>query len=104
MRAFVLASLLLLGGCNDRLRVDSFSVNPDGTYVYTAQTNTVMTENDDGEAEQIRRDWLAEQLSERDMCPSGYVVEIRRLVPAPEPPPNNAHDVIYTGRCLSAPP
>lgn len=100
MRTIVLASLLVLSGCNDRLRVDSFSVNPDGIFVYTAQTNTVMTENADGEAEQIRRDWLAEELSERDMCPLGYVVEIRQLVSAPEPPPNNAHDVVYTGRCL----
>jgi hypothetical protein len=34
------------------------------------------------------------------MCPTGYVVEIRRLLPAPEPPPSNAHDVLYAGRCL----
>jgi hypothetical protein len=96
-----LAGLVLLGGCiidNDRVRVDSFEVNPDGTFVYAAQTNTVMKPNEDGEAEQIRRGWLAEELVERDMCPSGYVVQIRRLVPVP--PPSNAHDVIYTGRCL----
>ena len=100
MRALTIACLVLLGGCNDRLRVDSFVLNPDGTFVYTAQTNTVMTENDDGEAEQIRRDWLAEEVTENGMCPSGYVVEIRRLLPAQEPPSSNAHDVVYTGRCL----
>jgi hypothetical protein len=100
MRALGLVCLILLAGCNDPLRVDSLSVNPDGTFVYTAQTNTVMTENDDGEAEQIRRHWLAGELGEREMCPSGYVVEIRRLVPVPEPPANNARDVVYRGRCL----
>ena len=103
MRVFGLFSLILLGGCiidNDRVRVDNFAVDPDGTFVYIAQTNTVMTENADGEAEEIRRDWLAEELNQRDMCPSGYVVEIRRLVPEPEPSPDNAHDVVYTGRCL----
>ena len=100
MRALTLACLVLLGGCNDRLRVDSFAVNPDGTFVYGARTNTVMTPNDDGEAEQIRRDWLAEEVTGHEMCPTGYVVEIRRLLPAPEPPPSNAHDVLYTGRCL----
>jgi len=103
MRALGLACLALLTGCiidNDRVRVDSFAVNPDGTFVYTAQTNTLMTPNDDGEAEQIRRNWLAEELTGREMCSSGYVVEIRRLLPVPEPPASNAHDVVYTGRCL----
>jgi aerobic-type carbon monoxide dehydrogenase small subunit (CoxS/CutS family) len=100
MRALTIACLVLLGGCNDSLRVDSLAVNPNGTFVYTAQTNTVMTENDDGEAEQIRRDWLAEEVTENGMCPSGYVVEIRRLLPVPEPPSSNAHNVVYTGRCL----
>ena len=64
MRAPVLACLLLLGGCvidNDRVRVANFTADPAGTFVFTAQTNTVMTANDDGEAEQIRRDWLAEE-------------------------------------------
>lgn len=100
MRGLALVCLVLVGGCNDRLRIDSFAVNPDGTFVYAAQTNTVMTENADGEAEQIRRDWLAEELSARDMCPSGYVVEVRQLVPLAEAPASNAHDVVYTGRCL----
>lgn len=100
MRVFTLACLVLLGGCNDRLRVDSFSVNPDGTFVYTAQTNTVMTPNDDGEAETIRRDWLAQALTEHEVCPAGYVVETRRLLDPPEAASSNAHDVTYSGRCL----
>jgi hypothetical protein len=103
MRAPVLAYLVLLGGCiidNDRVRVASLVVDPVGTFVFTAQTNTVMTPNDDGEAEQIRRDWLAEELTARGMCDAGYVVETRQLVEPPDSPPTNAHDVVYSGRCL----
>jgi len=103
MRAPALACLLLLSGCiidNDRVRVVSFETDSAGTFVFTAQTNTVMTPNDDGEAERIRRDWLAEELGAHGMCGSGYVVEIRRLVEPPDAPSTNAHDVVYSGRCL----
>lgn len=101
MRALPLAFLVLLVlGCNDRLRVESFAVNPNGTFIFTAQTNTVMTPNDDGEAEQIRRDWLAETLAANGMCGVGYVVETRRLAEPPNAPSTNTHDVVYTGRCL----
>ena len=100
MRMLVFAGLVLLGGCNDQLKVVSFEADPAGTFVFTAQTNTVMTENDDGEAEQIRRDWLADELNAHGMCAAGYFVEIRRLVEPPDTPPNNAHDVVYSGRCL----
>lgn len=104
MRVLALACIALLGGCiidNDRVRVESFAPNPDGTFVFTAQTNTVMTANDDGEAEQIRRDWIADELTDHGMCPAGYVVETRRLVPPPDDAPeSNALDVVYTGRCL----
>jgi hypothetical protein len=102
VRMLAFASLVLLvlfGGCNDRLRVVSFEADPAGSFVFTAQTNTVMTENDDGEAEQIRRDWLADELNARGMCSAGYFVEIRRLEP-PDAPSSNAHDVVYSGRCL----
>src|SRR5712675_3269389 len=102
MRALVLACLVLLGGCiidNDRVRVESFVVDPAGTFVFTAQTNTVvftaqtntvMTANDDGEAEQIRRGWLAEELTAHGMCNGGYVVETRQLVEPPDSPHTNA--------------
>jgi hypothetical protein len=103
MRTLVFASLVLLGGCiidNDRLRVVSFSTEQADTFVFTAQTNTMMTPNDDGEAERIRRDWLAEELGAHGMCGAGYVVEIRRLVEPPDAPSSNAHDVVYSGRCL----
>src|SRR5437868_2150710 len=78
------ASLVLLGGCNDQLRVVSFEADPAGTFVFTAQTNTVMTENDDGEAEQIRRDWLADELNASGICGAGYFVGTRRLGEAPD--------------------
>jgi predicted oxidoreductase len=103
VRVPALVCFALLGGCiidNDRLRVESFSGDPAGTFVFTAQTNTVMTPNDDGEAERIRRDWLAEELGAHGMCGAGYVVEIRRLDEPPDAPASNAHNVVYEGRCL----
>jgi hypothetical protein len=102
VRVLALVCLVLLCGCiidNDPVRVVSFAADPAGTFVFTAQTNTVMTENEDGEAEQIRRDWLADELNARGMCAAGYFVEIRRLEP-PDAPSSNAHDVVYSGRCL----
>jgi hypothetical protein len=124
MRAFASAclvsalSLAALGGCidNDRVRVQSLSVGPNRTFTYSARTNTVMTENDDGAAEQIRRDWLAQALEVEGMCNGGYVVYRRRLqippqsvaLAAPPGPLNpggttyfgNGGDVVYTGSCL----
>ena len=103
MRSLALACLLSLGGCiidNDPVRVVSFAADPDGTFVFAALTNTVMTPNDDGEAEQIRRGWLADELGARGMCNAGYVVETRRLVEPSDAPASNAHDVVYSGRCL----
>jgi hypothetical protein len=103
LRLLALACFVLLVGCiidNDRVRVESFAADPAGTFVFAAQTNTVMTPNDDGEAEQLRRGWLAEQLAAHGMCNAGYVVETRRLVEPPDAPSGNAHDVVYSGRCL----
>jgi hypothetical protein len=122
MRTLVAASLALsmtvLGGCNDPVRVQSFVPGPGGTFTYSARTNTVMTPNDDGAAEEIRRSWLAETLGAAGMCNGGYVIYRRELVvppqrpafappPANQPPgPNtdlafgNSADVVYTGSCL----
>ena len=103
MRGYTVACLVLLGGCivdSDPVRVASFVGDPSGTFIFTAQTNTVMTPNDDGEAEQIRRDWLAEELAAHWMCSAGYVVEIRQLTEPRDTLPTNAHDVVYSGRCL----
>jgi len=105
VRLLVLACLALLGGCiidNDHVRVENLVADSPNTFVFTSRTNTVMTENDDGEAERIRRDWLAEELVARGMCSGGYVVETRQLVEPPAPPMTNAHDITYKGRCLQA--
>jgi hypothetical protein len=96
-----LGLLLVVGGCNDHVRVVSLEADPAGTFIFTAQTNTVMTENADGEAENIRRDWLADELNAHGMCAAGYFVEIRRLVEPPDAPSSNAHDIVYSGRCLT---
>ena len=103
MRALVLTGIVLLAGCiidNDPVRVESFTAETPATFTYGAQTNTVMTANDDGEAERIRRDWLAEALSANAMCSAGYVIETRRFAQPWEGLFGNGGDVVYTGRCL----
>jgi hypothetical protein len=128
MRAFAFAcfvsfiSLAAVGGCVDQsaVRTQSFSAGPNGSFTYSARTNTVMTENDDGAAEQIRRDWLAQTLMAQGVCRAGYVLYQRRLVVppqstalsgipgsvnpivAPTPPTffGNGGDVVYSGSCL----
>jgi hypothetical protein len=103
MRVIILAYVIALAGCiidNDRVRLESLDASSPETFVFTAQTNTVMTANDDGEAERIRRDWLAEELAAHGMCSAGYVVETRRLVEPATPPATNAHDIVYSGSCL----
>lgn len=103
IRTGALACVVSLAGCiidNDRVRIESFTYDPAGTFVFTAQTNTVMTANDDGEAEQIRRGWLGEELIVHNVCTAGYVIETRQLAEPSDAPSSNAHDVVYSGRCL----
>jgi hypothetical protein len=103
MRAPVILLLAAMAGCiidNDQVHIDSFTSDTPGTFTYRAQTNTVMTENDDGAAEQIRRNWLAESLNANGMCGAGYVIETRRFVQPGEGPFGNGGDIVYTGRCL----
>jgi hypothetical protein len=103
MRALVLAGLVALAGCiidNDPVRVENFTADTPTTFTYDAWTNTVMTENDDGAAEQIRRDWLAETLAAQGMCAAGYVIETRQFEQPWEGPFGNGGDIVYTGRCL----
>ena len=100
MRAFVLACLALLAGCVLPVRVERFAAASPASFVYAAKTNTVMTENDDGEAESLRRSWLADALRAHAMCPVGYVVDTRRYVPNPQGMFANGGDIVYTGRCL----
>jgi len=83
MRTLVLACLAALAGCiidNDPIRVDNFTADTPTNFTYDAWTNTVMTADDDGAAEQIRRDWLAEALTAHGMCAAGCVVETRQFV------------------------
>jgi hypothetical protein len=100
MRALVLACLAALAGCNDPIRVENFTADTPATFTYDAWTNTVMTANDDGAAEQIRRGWLAEALADHGMCAAGYVVETRRFEQPWEGPFGNGGDIVYSGRCL----
>jgi hypothetical protein len=119
--AFLVFSLSIAGlsGCidNDRVRVQSFKPGPAGSFTYSVQTNTVMTENDDGAAEVIRRQWLAQTLGAEGMCNGGYVIYRRDLVVPPQRPAlapapfmqanansgadfGNTGYVVYTGNCL----
>jgi hypothetical protein len=107
MRALVLAGLVALGGCiidNDPVRVENFTAETPTTFTYDAWTNMVMTENDDGAAEQIRRDWLAETLAAHGTCAAGYVVETRHFEQPWEGPFGNGGDIVYSGRCLCSAP
>ena len=103
MRALVLAGLVSLAGCivdNDRVRVESFAADTPATFTFGVATNTVMTANDDGEAERIRHDWLAEELNAHAMCGAGSVIQTRRFAQPGDGLFGNGGDVVYTGRCL----
>jgi len=106
MRPFVLLCLLSLTGCIGSARVEGFAANGPSSFLYSARTNTVMTANDDGAAERLRRDWIADALKEHAMCPAGYVVDTRRFVPDANGPFGNGGEILYAGRCLqqAAPP
>lgn len=92
--------LLSLGGCVWSARVEGFSATGPNSFLYTAHTNTVMTPNDDGSAERLRRDWIAEAVQAHGMCLSGYVIDTRRFVPDAEGPFANGGNILYAGRCL----
>ena len=93
------------GGWEDVAHVDRLAVNSSGGFTFSAHTNTVMTENDDGAAERIRRQWLAEALRAHAICAAGYIVDSRRFVQQQQGRFANGGDIVYVGRCLSpAPP
>jgi hypothetical protein len=100
MRLFALLCLLSLAGCVGTARVEGFSATGPASFLYSAHTNTVMTANDDGAAERIRRGWIADALVAHAMCRDGYVIDIRHLVPDADGPFGNGSDVLYAGRCL----
>ena len=99
MRALVLLCLLSLCGCVGSARNEGFTGCCNKFY-YSAHTNTVITENDDGVAERLRRDWIADALGAHHMCPAGYVIDTRRFVPDAWGPFANGGNILYTGRCL----
>ena len=100
MRLFVLLFALALAGCVSTARVEGFTATGPKAFLYSAHTNTVMTENDDGTAERLRRQWIADALGAHGMCPAGYVVDTRRFVPDTVGPFANGGDILYSGRCL----
>ena len=103
MRAFALilaVAAVPLVGCANDVRVVNLVPGTGGSFTFSAGTSTVMTENDDGAAERIRRDWLADALTAGGVCRLGYVVDSRRLVQSGGGLFANGGDIVYAGRCL----
>jgi hypothetical protein len=101
MRVLALLCLGLLIGCDlAPARQEGFAVSGPGAFLYSAHTNTVMTENDDGTAERLRRDWITDAVRSHAMCPDGYVIDTRRFAPDAIGPFGNGGDILYAGRCL----
>jgi hypothetical protein len=105
MRALALLWLIPLAACVGTDRHEGFTATGPASFLYSARTSTVLTENDDGAAERIRRDWLAQALKANAMCASGFVIDTRRLVPnSPTdagPQFSNGGDILYAGRCIA---
>jgi hypothetical protein len=95
----VLAMVPLIGCANHESAVN-LSPRAGGGFIFAVRTNTVMTENDDGNAERIRRVWLADALTSSGTCRSGYVVDTRRFVQPEDSLFANGGDIVYAGRCL----
>ena len=100
MRALVVLCLFSLAGCVGSVREEGFDALGPSAFLYSAHTSTLMTENDDGAAERLRRDWIADALREHSMCPVGYVVDTRRFVPDAAGLFANGGNILYSGRCL----
>ena len=104
MRLFALSCLFALAGCVGTVRDEGFGATGPTAFLYSAHTNAVITENDDGTAERLRREWIADALAAHQMCPDGYVVDTRHFAPDKIGPFANGGDILYTGRCLVEPP
>jgi hypothetical protein len=106
MRVLALFFLLSLAACVGTDRREGFVATGPSSFIYSARTSTAMTENDDGVAERIRRDWLAEALQTNAMCADGFIIDQRRFAPGPPtdagPQFGNGGDIVYTGRCVAA--
>lgn len=100
MRPLALLCLLSLAGCVESARVEGYAAKSPAAFLYSAHTNAVMTENDDGAAERLRRDWIADAVQAHGMCALGYVIDTRHFVPDAEGPFGNGGNILYAGRCL----
>lgn len=100
MRVFALFCIIALAGCTGTARVEGFTATGPASFLYSAHTNAAMTENDDGAAERIRRNWLADALRVHAMCARGFVVDSRRFVQDIDGRFGNGGDIVYRGRCL----
>jgi hypothetical protein len=105
MRVLAVLCLIPLAGCVGADRYEGFTATGPNSFLYSAATSTMMTENDDGAAERIRQGWLVAALKAHAMCEDGYVVDTRRFVPGPPtasgPQFSNGGDILYSGRCLA---
>jgi hypothetical protein len=103
MRALLLLCLIPLAGCIDSDRREGFAATGPNSFLYSARTSTVMTENDDGAAEHIRQNWLVAALKAHALCPNAFIIDTRRLVygPPTETGPlfSNGGNIVYAGRC-----
>ncbi len=103
MRALALVCLISLAGCVGADRHEGFTATGPNSFLYNARTSTLMTENDDGEAERIRQGWLVAALQAHAMCANGYGVDTRRFMPGPPtaagPQFSNGGNIVYSGRC-----
>jgi len=93
--------LVSLAGCVGTARVEGFTPTGPVSFLYSADTSTVMTENDDGAAEKLRRRWIADALQAHGMCAEGYVVDTRSFVSNVDGPFGNGGTILYKGRCAS---
>src|SRR3954453_12629387 len=101
MRALLLlcpvALFLSLAGCAEQPRIEGFTATGPHSFLYEARTNTVMTSNDDGVAERLRRYWIADAMMVNALCMQGYVIDTRSYV---SDPLSNSGMIRYSGRCL----
>jgi len=103
MRALALLCVISLAGCVGSAREEGFTPTGPASFLYSAHTNTVMTANDDGVAERLRRDWIADAVQSHSMCPQGYVIDARRFVADAVGGFANGGNIVYAGRCLEQP-
>ena len=86
-----------LAGARSSRGVEGFTATGPRAFLYEARTNTVMTPNDDGDAERLRRSWIADAVMVNALCMQGYEIDRRSYVPDPV---GNGGAIRYTGRCL----